>query len=71
MLQPASTGAAKPGVRSKKEEEFDTSPLLVANKLKHQRIIDEQKLKVCLYVYLNNCNFNNHHFHPIILFLDD
>lgn len=50
MLQPASTGAAKPGVRSKKEEEFDTSPLLVANKLKHQRIIDEQKLKVCLYI---------------------
>ncbi|KAF7272697.1 hypothetical protein GWI33_014546, partial [Rhynchophorus ferrugineus] len=30
----------------KKEEDLDTSPLLVVNNLKHQRTIDESKLKV-------------------------
>lgn len=39
---------AKPTVasRSKKEEDVDTSPLLVTNNLKTQRTIDETKLKV-------------------------
>lgn len=36
---------AKPGTR-KKDEETDTSPVLQYNNMKHQRTIDEQKLKV-------------------------
>ncbi|KAL1502287.1 hypothetical protein ABEB36_007453 [Hypothenemus hampei] len=38
--------ASTPTVSSKKEEDIDTSPLLVVNNLKHQRTIDESKLKV-------------------------
>ncbi|XP_043480677.1 protein mini spindles [Leptopilina heterotoma] len=38
--------ASKPGTARKKEEEVDSSPLLAVNNLKHQRVIDEQKLKV-------------------------
>lgn len=37
--------AAKAPAR-KKEEDIDLSPLLVVNNLKHQRVIDEQKLRV-------------------------
>lgn len=39
----------KPGSAAtsrKKEEEIDTSPLFVVNNSKHQRLLDEQKLKV-------------------------
>ncbi|XP_076289585.1 msps cytoskeleton-associated protein 5 isoform X1 [Lasioglossum baleicum] len=38
--------AAKPGSARKKDDDTDTSPLMVTNNLKHQRVIDEQKLKV-------------------------
>lgn len=38
-------GAKAPAAR-KKEEDIDLSPLLVVNNLKHQRVIDEQKLRV-------------------------
>ncbi|XP_044737477.1 protein mini spindles isoform X3 [Chrysoperla carnea] len=38
-------GVAKPTTR-KKEEDVDISPLLALNNLKHQRSLDEQKLKV-------------------------
>ncbi|XP_021935865.1 protein mini spindles isoform X2 [Zootermopsis nevadensis] len=38
-------GASKSSGR-KKDEDIDTSPLLQSNNLKHQRLIDEQKLKV-------------------------
>ncbi|XP_012235678.1 protein mini spindles isoform X2 [Linepithema humile] len=42
-----SNGApSKPGSARKKDDDVDTSPLLVVNNLKHQRVIDEQKLKV-------------------------
>ncbi|KAJ8911338.1 hypothetical protein NQ315_014182, partial [Exocentrus adspersus] len=37
--------SAQPSSR-KKDEDIDTSPLLVVNNLKHQRTIDESKLKV-------------------------
>ncbi|XP_031837843.1 msps cytoskeleton-associated protein 5 isoform X2 [Nomia melanderi] len=37
---------SKPGSARKKDDDTDTSPLLVTNNLKHQRVIDEQKLKV-------------------------
>ncbi|XP_033322448.2 msps cytoskeleton-associated protein 5 isoform X2 [Megalopta genalis] len=37
---------SKPGSARKKDDDADTSPLLVTNNLKHQRVIDEQKLKV-------------------------
>ncbi|CAK9799265.1 Protein mini spindles [Anthophora plagiata] len=37
---------SKPGSARKKEDDVDTSPLLAINNLKHQRVIDEQKLKV-------------------------
>ncbi|XP_060518402.1 protein mini spindles isoform X2 [Cylas formicarius] len=40
------TKASAPVSSRKKEEEVDTSPLLVTNNLKHQRTIDESKLKV-------------------------
>ncbi|CAG9764905.1 unnamed protein product [Ceutorhynchus assimilis] len=39
--KPAATAASR-----KKDEDVDTSPLLVVNNLKHQRTIDESKLKV-------------------------
>ncbi|XP_072383442.1 protein mini spindles [Diabrotica undecimpunctata] len=43
----ATTAKAAPAATSrKKEDDIDTSPLLVVNNLKHQRTIDEQKLKV-------------------------
>ncbi|KYQ51976.1 Cytoskeleton-associated protein 5 [Trachymyrmex zeteki] len=38
--------SSKPGSARKKDDDIDTSPLLVINNLKHQRVIDEQKLKV-------------------------
>ncbi|XP_011883305.1 PREDICTED: cytoskeleton-associated protein 5 isoform X2 [Vollenhovia emeryi] len=38
--------SSKPGSARKKDDDVDTSPLLVVNNLKHQRVIDEQKLKV-------------------------
>ncbi|CAL1688758.1 unnamed protein product [Lasius platythorax] len=38
--------SSKPGSARKKDDDVDTSPLLVINNLKHQRVIDEQKLKV-------------------------
>ncbi|XP_034182971.1 msps cytoskeleton-associated protein 5 isoform X1 [Osmia lignaria lignaria] len=38
--------ASKPGSARKKDDDVDTSPLLAINNLKHQRVIDEQKLKV-------------------------
>ncbi|CAG9832269.1 unnamed protein product [Diabrotica balteata] len=43
----ANSAKAAPAATSrKKEDDIDTSPLLVVNNLKHQRTIDEQKLKV-------------------------
>ncbi|KAK5643087.1 hypothetical protein RI129_006932 [Pyrocoelia pectoralis] len=36
----------KPSSARKKEEDIDTSPLMTINNLKHQRTIDENKLKV-------------------------
>ncbi|XP_076233452.1 msps cytoskeleton-associated protein 5 isoform X2 [Calliopsis andreniformis] len=36
----------KPGSARKKDDDVDTSPLLATNNLKHQRVINEQKLKV-------------------------
>lgn len=38
--------AAPPSSSRKKDDDIDTSPLLVVNNLKHQRTIDESKLKV-------------------------
>ncbi|EFN60447.1 Cytoskeleton-associated protein 5 [Camponotus floridanus] len=38
--------SSKPGSARKKDDDVDNSPLLVVNNLKHQRVIDEQKLKV-------------------------
>ncbi|XP_015596923.1 protein mini spindles isoform X2 [Cephus cinctus] len=38
--------ASKPSSARKKDDDVDTSPLLAINNLKHQRVIDEQKLKV-------------------------
>lgn len=38
--------AAQPLTSRKKEEDIDTSPLLAVNKIKSQRLLDEQKLKV-------------------------
>lgn len=38
--------SSKPSSARKKDDDVDTSPLLVVNNLKHQRVIDEQKLKV-------------------------
>ncbi|XP_032674241.1 protein mini spindles isoform X2 [Odontomachus brunneus] len=35
-----------PGSARKKDDDVDTSPLLVVNNLKHQRVLDEQKLKL-------------------------
>ncbi|XP_044007897.1 protein mini spindles isoform X2 [Aphidius gifuensis] len=37
---------SKPTSARKKDDDVDTSPLLAINNLKHQRVIDEQKLKV-------------------------
>ncbi|XP_048511351.1 protein mini spindles isoform X1 [Athalia rosae] len=37
---------SKPGSARKKDDDIDTSPLLATNNLKHQRVIDEQKMKV-------------------------
>lgn len=45
VKKPGSANKAAPTSR-KKEEETDTSPLLVVNNMKHQRTIDESKLKV-------------------------
>lgn len=45
-VKPKAGAGAKPGSARKKEEEVDSSPLLAVNNLKHQRVIDEQKLKV-------------------------
>nr|CAD7571841.1 unnamed protein product [Timema californicum] len=42
----AATATAAAKVGRKKDEDADTSPLLQVNNLKHQRSIDEQKLKV-------------------------
>ncbi|XP_072747626.1 protein mini spindles isoform X2 [Anoplolepis gracilipes] len=41
-----SGASSKPGSARKKDDDVDNSPLLVVNNLKHQRVIDEQKLKV-------------------------
>ncbi|KAK9876516.1 hypothetical protein WA026_013890 [Henosepilachna vigintioctopunctata] len=47
-VKPKSAGAARQSVvpSRKKEDDIDTSPLLVVNNMKHQRTIDESKLKV-------------------------
>lgn len=37
---------SKPVSARKKEEDIDTSPLMVVNNLKQQRTIDESKLKI-------------------------
>ncbi|XP_015517850.2 protein mini spindles isoform X1 [Neodiprion lecontei] len=37
---------SKPNSARKKDDDADTSPLLATNNLKHQRVIDEQKMKV-------------------------
>lgn len=42
----AGSAIAKPTSARKKDDDVDTSPLFVVNNLKHQRVIDEQKLKV-------------------------
>ncbi|XP_050293470.1 protein mini spindles isoform X2 [Anthonomus grandis grandis] len=42
----APSKAGAPTSARKKDEDVDTSPLLVVNNLKHQRTIDESKLKV-------------------------
>ncbi|XP_065159394.1 protein mini spindles isoform X2 [Atheta coriaria] len=46
ITKPIKSAVAKPVARTKKEDDIDTSPLLVVNNLKHQRTIDESKLKV-------------------------
>lgn len=46
IVKPKSGNASKQNSARKKEEDVDTSPLLAINNLKHQRVIDEQKLKV-------------------------
>ncbi|XP_014225605.1 protein mini spindles isoform X1 [Trichogramma pretiosum] len=38
--------ASKPTSARKKDDDVDTSPLLAVNNMKHQRSIDEQKLKI-------------------------
>ncbi|XP_014295332.1 protein mini spindles isoform X1 [Microplitis demolitor] len=45
VVKPKSA-SAKPASARKKDDDVDTSPLLAVNNLKHQRVIDEQKLKV-------------------------
>lgn len=45
-VKPKAGSTSKPGSARKKDEDVDNSPLLVTNNLKHQRVIDEQKLKV-------------------------
>ncbi|KAG5893374.1 hypothetical protein JTB14_000138 [Gonioctena quinquepunctata] len=42
----AASKSAPPTAGRKKEDDIDTSPLLVVSNLKHQRTIDESKLKV-------------------------
>lgn len=42
----AAAVATKTVVSKKKDDDVDTSPLLVVNNMKHQRTIDESKLKV-------------------------
>lgn len=42
----ASNKSSAPATTRKKDDDIDTSPLLVANTLKLQRIIDEQKLRI-------------------------
>ncbi|XP_015113427.1 protein mini spindles isoform X2 [Diachasma alloeum] len=46
IAKPKSGNSSKQNSARKKEEDVDTSPLLAINNLKHQRVIDEQKLKV-------------------------
>ena len=46
IVKPKGGASSKPSSARKKEEEVDSSPLLAVNNLKHQRVIDEQKLKV-------------------------
>ena len=46
IVKPKGAGSSKPNSARKKEEDVDSSPLLAVNNLKHQRVIDEQKLKV-------------------------
>ncbi|KAK2583775.1 hypothetical protein KPH14_009682 [Odynerus spinipes] len=46
VVKPKGGASSKPGSARKKDEDVDNSPLLVTNNLKHQRVIDEQKLKV-------------------------
>lgn len=43
-------GSAAPSSR-KKEEDIDSSPLLSVNNIKHQRLLDEQKLKVLKWTF--------------------
>ncbi|XP_025159861.1 protein mini spindles isoform X2 [Harpegnathos saltator] len=45
VVKPGASSKALGSAR-KKDDDVDTSPLLVVNNLKHQRVIDEQKLKV-------------------------
>lgn len=46
VVKPKAGNTSKPGSARKKEDDVDTSPLLATNNLKHQRVIDEQKMKV-------------------------
>ena len=46
VVKPKGGAASKPSSARKKDDDVDTSPLLVTNNLKHQRLIDEQKLKI-------------------------
>lgn len=46
IVKPKSGAISKPTSARKKDDDVDTSPLLAVNNLKHQRVIDEQKLKV-------------------------
>lgn len=45
-FQQANAATNAKSTARKKEDDVDVSPLLEVNKLKNQRVIDEQKLKV-------------------------
>lgn len=47
----ASSGNGNAASKKKKEEDVDTSPLLPTNNSKHQRMLDEQKLKVLKWTF--------------------
>lgn len=45
-VKPKANAVLKMTTNKKKDEDVDTSPLFVVNNMKHQRTIDESKLKV-------------------------